>query len=114
MIFVSTGMTLYDRQTELDNCRFCKAVLMMLIVLYHVILPWAGWGWSGIEPAIDAPLLGHTAIWLNSFHIYAFVLISGYIYAFLKLEKGKYKEFGEFVKTKAKRLLVPYFFVSIL
>lgn len=51
-------MTLHERETELDNCSFCKAILMMLIVLYHVILPWAG-KWSNIEveiPALPMPV----------------------------------------------------------
>lgn len=107
-------MTLDERQRELDNCSFCKAMLMLLIVMYHVILPWAGWKWSNIEVIIEAPVLKYLAMWLNSFHIYGFALISGYIYAFSKLEKDKYKKFGELIKVKAKRLLVPYLFFSVL
>lgn len=107
-------MTLHERQTELDNCRFCKAVLMVLIVLYHVILPWANQSWAQRSIAFSAPFLKCCSMWLNSFHIYAFTLASGYIYAFLKLENGRYKEFTSFVKGKIKRLIVPLVCVTVL
>ena len=52
-------------------------------------------------------------MWLGNFHIYAFVLISGYIYC------AKYKiedktDFLPFIKKKAKRLLVPYIFTALV
>lgn len=49
---------------------------------------------------------------MNSFHIYAFILISGYIYAYLRYEKNKYSNFNLFLKKKFKRLIVPYIFTS--
>ena len=50
---------------------------------------------------------------MNSFHIYGFTFVSGYLFYFLKYEKGKYYHFPSFAVNKAKRLLVPYVFVSI-
>lgn len=79
-------MTIEERKTELENCSFCKAALMILIVLYHVVLPWEGGGWANIRTEIEAPLLRYFAIWMNSFHIYGFVLISGYI-CFLQIRE---------------------------
>jgi len=49
---------------------------------------------------------------MNSFHIYAFVLVSGYIFCYLKYNLGKYKKFAPFVVSKVKRLIVPYLFVA--
>lgn len=102
-----------NRQSELDNCNFCKAILMLSVVLYHVVLPWAGWGWHGLFYD-DAPVLRLLAIWLNTFHIYGFALISGYIFSYLRIERNRYENYGEFLKIKAKRLLIPYIMVSIL
>ena len=69
-------------------------------------------------PAIErlglAPVLGLFAQWLNSFHVYTFALVSGYLFAYLKYEQGKYESFALFTRNKAKRLLVPYAFVSII
>ena len=45
--------------------------------------------------------------------IYAFALVSGYIFA-LKIAGGAYSRYLPFLQNKAKRLLVPYFFVMLI
>ena len=96
----------------LDNCRFVKCVLMLLVILYHSFLFWNE-NWIGIKPVvplINCPPLAIFCTWLNSFHIYAFTLVSGYIYAFIRFEKGGYTKYKAFIKNKAKRLLIPFVF----
>ena len=66
-----------------------------------------------MDPAETSVVLGYLAGWLNSFHIYAFTLVSGYIFYHLKYEKGRYARFLPFVVNKAKRLLIPYAFASV-
>lgn len=100
-----------DRQME--NCNFIKVVLMGFIVLYHSLAIWLPEGWFG-TPAWKSTSFSLIAQWLNSFHIYAFVLISGYIFAYLKFECNKYQNFAGFIKNKAKRLLLPYVVVTIV
>ena len=51
---------------------------------------------------------------MNSFHIYGFTLVSGYLFYFLKHEKNKYSRFLPFAVNKIKRLLIPYVFVSVI
>lgn len=53
------------------------------------------------------------AEWLNSFHIYCFTLISGYIFCFQKSENKIASAFFSFIGKKAKRLLLPYAIVSV-
>lgn len=102
-----------DRDQELQNCTFAKTVLMILVVLYHSILFWNGkWFLASGEDRIAS--FAMAAKWLNSFHIYGFTLISGYIFYYLKYEKGKYSRFVPFLINKAKRLLIPYFFVALV
>ena len=101
------------RQQELENCSFIKTVLMILVVFYHSILFWGG-NWFTETPVFEAKPLGYVAQWLTSFHIYAFTLISGYLFYCLKFEKGKYGPFIPFVRNKAKRLLIPYCFTTVL
>ena len=101
------------RSIQLENCSFAKTILMLVIISYHSIIFWSGNWFNAIEPT-DSPLfLVLLARWFNSFHIYAFTLISGYIFYYLYSEKNKYQIFGDFVKNKIKRLIVPYFFVSL-
>jgi fucose 4-O-acetylase-like acetyltransferase len=102
-----------SRAEQLENCNFIKVILMGFIVLYHSLAMWLPEGWFGM-PAQASVSLGLIAQWLNSFHIYAFVLISGYIFAYLKFERNKYQNFTSLIKNKAKRLLIPYFFVAVV
>lgn len=97
---------------ELRNCTFSKTVLMMCICFYHSIIFWTG-NWLIIKPVYAAPVLAWFSKWLNSFHVYAFTFISGYIFYYKKYEKHGYGKFLPFIYTKFKRLIVPYIFFSI-
>lgn len=102
----------FDRQTELSNCTYVKTVLMLLVILYHSCAFWTG-DWFTCNPIHKSILLSVLSGWLNSFHIYGFTLVSGYIYA-SKWFGGGYTEFKPFATNKIKRLLVPYVFVSAI
>ncbi|MBQ9167422.1 MAG: acyltransferase, partial [Oscillospiraceae bacterium] len=102
-----------DRQTELSNCTFVKTVLMLIVVIYHCIVFWSG-TWFTKNPVYGSKLLSFFASWMNSFHIYGFTLVSGYLFYFLKHEKNRYSKFLPFAANKAKRLLFPYVFVSVV
>ena len=99
-----------NKDTEILNCTFIKTILMIIVVLYHSILFWSG-TWYTEDPIFSADLLRIVASWLDTFHIYAFTLISGYLFYYIKEEKEGYKHFDKFLIKKVKRLLVPYFFV---
>lgn len=103
----------FDIQKELSNCTFVKTSLMFLVVFYHSIIFWTG-TWFGGEPFYNSFILSTLSRWLNSFHIYGFALVSGYLFYFLKCENGKYTSFTAFAVKKAKRLLLPYVFVSVI
>ena len=100
-----------NRQTELTNCTFVKTVLMLIVLIYHCIIFWTG-SWFVKTPTLSAEPLSWASRWMNTFHIYGFALVSGYLFYYLRIEKGKYAQFGRFVLNKAKRLLVPYAVVS--
>ncbi|MGN0647440.1 MAG: acyltransferase family protein [Oscillospiraceae bacterium] len=107
---VRDGIT---REAELSNCTFVKTVLMLLIVAYHCMVFWTG-TWFSVNPVYESNILYRISVWFSSFHIYGFALVSGYLFFFLKCEKGKYSSFIPFAVNKAKRLLVPYIFVSLV
>lgn len=102
-----------DKKMECENCTFIKTVLMLIVVFYHSILFWNG-TWYTANPVFSSSAMESIAMWLNTFHIYGFTLVSGYLFYFLKEEQGKYKRFDKFMLNKAKRLLIPYFFVMII
>lgn len=101
-----------NRASELRNCSQIRVVLMLLVVLYHSMAIFIRGGWGPYQPSQDAPVLGYIAEWLNSFHVYGFTLISGYVFYYIKYERGAYQEYLAFLHNKSKRLLVPYVFVA--
>lgn len=99
-------------QKNLKNCGFVKTILMLLVIFGHACAFWSG-HWFTENPAIQSSGLNVLYAWVNSFHIYAFAMVSGYIFAF-KIMRGGYCEYLPFLRNKARRLLVPYVFVSII
>lgn len=65
----------------LRNCNFSKTVLMILVVFYHAIDFWTG-TWFTCNLVFESKFLGLLAEYIGSFHIYAFALVSGYIFAY--------------------------------
>lgn len=104
-----------DEKNELLNVNFAKTVLMILIVLCHSAAFWNG-NWFTKNPKFDSLFLSGFSEWLGTFHVYCFCLISGFLFYYLKYEKGseKYNNFSLFVRQKLKRLIVPYVFLAIL
>ena len=100
-----------DRKTELQNITFMKCVLMLCVVLGHAFIFWRGGWFAVLTPARESPALGILAEYFGFFPIYGFVLASGYLYAYVRFERGSYTKFWSFVGNKALRLLVPYAFV---
>ena len=98
---------------ELNNCTFAKTILMLVVVLGHCFDFWTG-SWFTADPVFQAPILGIIADYCNSFHIFAFTLISGYIFSYIRWEKAGYKSFHQFISNKFRRLIVPYIFTAII
>ncbi len=97
--------------SRLPNLDFIRVCLMGGIVFYHSALFW-GHHWFAVPTLQTAPTLAFIAFWFNSFHIYGFVFLSGYLFYYLSIEKGKYRQFKSFCVNKVFRLIVPYIFVS--
>lgn len=70
-----------QNETSLVNCNFVKTILMLIVIFGHSIAFWTQ-NWLDIEVIIPCPILGYGYSWINSFHIYGFALVSGYIFTF--------------------------------
>ena len=102
-----------DKKRELALMSPVKTTMMVLVVLYHSCLMWAGEGWFG-NPAVQCEPLGYFALWLNTFHVPTFVFASGYIHSYLRRETGHYGDLQSVLIRKAQRLLIPCVLVSLL
>jgi fucose 4-O-acetylase-like acetyltransferase len=101
-----------DKSIELKNCIPIKAILAILVVLYHSTAFW-GENWFAQNPIYESKVIAFFSSWLNSFHIYTFILVSGYIFYYVKYEKNEYTHFFDFIVKKFKRLIIPYVFICI-
>lgn len=99
------------RNVILAQCDFAKMMLMLCVIACHSCAFWTGRWFNYIHPVKENLFIGILADWFGSFQIPAFVLISGFIYSYIINVRKGYKDSSHFVKTKAKRLLVPYIFV---
>ncbi|MHB8077057.1 acyltransferase family protein [Desulfosporosinus fructosivorans] len=77
-----------ERIQWLDNA---KGWGILLVMIGHTNLP------------------GPTNIWVYSFHLPLFFFISGYLF-----NSNKYDNTFELIKAKARTLLIPYFFFSLI
>lgn len=100
-----------NNDRKMVNCNYIKMILMISIVFYHSIAYWKGdWFIANGVPVYEAKWLKILAEWLAYILNSSFVLISGYIYSYIKVEKKGYNNLRKFIITKAKRLLVPCYF----
>ena len=102
-----------SKEEELSHVSFVKTALMFLVIIGHSVAFWNG-TWFTKDPVIEAPFLGLVYSWLGSFHIYAFALVSGYLFSYVKYERNGYNRYAQFLSKKALRLLVPYYFVMLI
>lgn len=102
-----------NNTNSLENCTFVKTILMFAVIFYHSCL-FLSDGWFPIKVVSKAPVLTGIADWLNSFHIYAFVLVSGFIFCYIKDEKGEYTKYRDYLWKKVKRLVIPAFFTTMV
>lgn len=97
---------------KLKDIESMRVITMILVVFAHVTRMYT------VNAAIPQ---GNTDVfftaiteWIYTFHMPAFVAISGAVYYFVKRERNAYNDIWIFVKNKAKRLLIPYVFFAIV
>ena len=98
-----------DKMQYVSILRVCS---MILIVLYHSLCFYVGVWWYLCT--IEVPIWKLIAFPVVKVGLTTFVFISGFLYGYMYLERGKYRKVGSFITNKARRLLIPYFFWGIL
>lgn len=101
----------------MDNNRltyisFLRVVAMTMVVLFHCLAYYSDSIWQYPDP--DVAGYGIFARFLNVIDMPMFVFISGFLYAYLREAKGKYKDNMAFLTNKARRLMVPYLFWGVV
>lgn len=87
-----------------------KNIAVLLVVVAHATRMYTSRGI--ITPINKSELLNYITDYIYAFHMPLFIFLSGCIYAFC-ISQGKYKNNINFIKNKAKRLLIPYITVGL-
>jgi len=87
---------------RLDDIDILKGWAILLVVMGHSV--------PGDMISNMPSVLAWAYKWIYSFHMPLFMMASGFLFAY----KGAKNTYGKFVSNKFKRLLLPYFIITLL
>lgn len=88
-----------------------KVFTTFLVVFAHASRMYTGQG--VVMPMNKSEILMHCTWLIYSFHMPLFMCVTGMVYGLCIDDLGKYDNTIKFIKSKAKRLLIPYLFWGI-
>ena len=98
---------------EKTNISYLKTIMMLSVVLFHSCVFYSG-NWFTIEqPVGDVHYIAVFADFLNTFQTQAFTMASGYLFFYLRSERGKYRIPNKDIAKRFFRLIVPYIIICV-
>lgn len=97
---------------RLFDVTLLRAFAVLSLVMWHCYCPYICWGTA------ESPLNGfYTNLFTNIIpdaNMPLFTFLAGYLFCYQYEEKGKYREFKGFLKSKVHRLLIPFLVIGSL
>lgn len=115
------GQLTMSKGNRVECLDVLRVYALVTLVLFHVWCVYIGWG--AFMPELLEQTKGSPVVLLYKLIANAlipaanmplFTAISGFVFAYLYNELGKYRAFLPFVKNKARRLLLPYVVFGVL
>ena len=104
-----------NNKIKLNNISLYKCIMLFLVIFGHCCIVFNGNNWGGISKKGESTLwIGEITNWLSTFHTYAFVFASGFLFSYGRYSQGKYKAGKRDLRKRVQRLLVPYIVISII
>ena len=98
-----------NNKIKLNNISLYKCIMLFLVIFGHCCIVFNGNNWGGISKKGESTLwIGEITNWLSTFHTYAFVFASGFLFSYGRYSQGKYKAGKRDLRKRVQRLLVPY------
>ena len=94
---------------ELD---YLKIIGILLVVIGHCTSIYTG-GWVFTSP-VNSPIYGLIASYVYTFHVPMLVFVSGAVYYYCRINKGKYSSLKSLTVNKFNRLIMPFLFIGLL
>ena len=96
-----------SKSTEkIQSISIMRVIAMTMIILFHSLCFYTHRWWK--MGGVYVPFWDKLASFLDAIDLPMFVFISGYLFSYLYINKGKYRNTKVFIQKKIKRLLVPY------
>ena len=99
---ISTASKRYD---------ILKVFTTFLVVFAHASRMYTGQG--VVTPLNGSAILMHCTWFIYSFHMPLYMCVTGMVYGLCIDDLGKYANTIDFIKSKVKRLIIPYLFWGI-
>lgn len=104
----------FNEKDTLKSINVIKVFMMICVVLSHSCAIYTSKNWGGISPSQSNFVLGALSKYLGTFHTQTFVAVSGYLFYLNRYDCKKYRSPKKDILKRAKRLLIPYLFASIV
>ena len=101
-----------NKKITLRELDYLKIIGVLLVVIGHCTSIYTG-GWVFTSP-VNSPIYGLIASYVYTFHVPMLVFVSGSIYYYCRINKGKYNSLKSLIIYKFKRLIIPFLFIGIL
>lgn len=99
---------------KLNNIAIMKTIMMIAVVLCHSCAFFCEGWFEYVKPFYKSINIGKFSDWLGTFHIQTFTMASGFLFYYMKFEKNKYNDWKNDIRKRFIRLMIPYFFTSLL
>lgn len=109
-VFIIKTFKILTTMNKLKDIESMRVITMILVVFAHITRMYTPN--AAIPQLVNYSLLSSFTSWIYTFHMPAFVAISGAVYYYVKRERKSYNNLVPFIQNKAKRLLIPYLFFS--
>lgn len=97
------------------SCSFIKLCMMLAVILYHSSAIFVtNMQWGPTRPMYSSDMIAFFSAWSNTFHIYTFMAMAGYIFYWLRYQNCRYKDLKQVIINKINRLIVPYVVMCII
>lgn len=100
-------MEITPQSKSLNEVTWLRVYAIISLVLWHSYCAYTSWGLASSSLNDYYKMFFKFATPIANMPLFTF--LSGYLFCYLHVYCGKYKEFKGFVQNKARRLLIPYF-----
>lgn len=99
-------------ENRLSNIVIIRVFAILTVVMGHSMIIFSD-SWNYYQLSSSSQFFNFFKIVINIYQMPIFFFVSGFLFYYLKVDLGKYKNKSTFFKNKFQRLVIPYCVVSV-